>query len=105
MPRKTALPCSTRPRTRPALVDTTGSAEPIGATSRYVSGALTVMIFNDFRSFNRIEHHRLDLARRRLRGAPRYGAAEAHRPVVSSGARDSVIPLSLGMEREVTTQC
>src|ERR1700722_17839710 len=66
MPRKTALPCSTRPRTRPALVETSGSAEPMGATSRYVSGALTVMIFNDFRSFNRIEHHHRDLARRRL---------------------------------------
>ena len=42
-PRKTALPCSTRPLTRPALVETSGSAEPMGATSRYVSGALAVM--------------------------------------------------------------
>src|SRR5579862_6046302 len=29
-PRKTALPCSTRPLTRPALVETSGSAEPMG---------------------------------------------------------------------------
>ena len=30
MPRKTALPCSTRPLTRPALVETSGSAGPMG---------------------------------------------------------------------------
>src|SRR5450756_547533 len=64
MPRKTAMPFSRCPLTRPALVETSGSAGAMEATSRYVDGALRSCIY-DFRLFSWIKHDHGNRARRR----------------------------------------
>jgi hypothetical protein len=54
MPRKTATPFSIWPLTLPVLVETSGSAGAMKATSRYVDGA--IRSYYDFRLFKRIKH-------------------------------------------------
>src|ERR1700761_6091704 len=65
MPRKTAFPCSTRPRTRPDVVATSGSAGPMGGDLPLRQWSDERRGFYDFRSFNGIEHDHRDAPRRR----------------------------------------